>query len=238
MKYKLKESLQLFVDHLRIRKRMLLQSRRATFKEVIELPPKKGRMYTNNLLLTDPINRIEASVYEELIPTSNVPLFLQKDRKWAEIPYGTDGNKAIGANGCAIVTLAMVANHYGLNYTPADVQKWAKNDYYIYVLGTSWNIFKDFGQSHGLECINLGTNLEQAKEALVQQHLVITSLKEGRFTNEGHMVVLTDYRNGKFSMNDPNDDEKKLHGFQWFESEEVAESSLNFWAMYPKKRTA
>lgn len=229
MKHKLKDNVQQFVDRLRIRKRMLLGSRRA-----IMHPPQKGGSSTNSQLLADSVNLIEASVYEELIPTSDVPLFLQKDKKWARIPYGTDGDKDIGENGCAIVTLAMVANFYGIDYTPKDVQIWAKNDYYLYVMGTSWNIFKDFGHSHGLECIDLGNNLEQAKEELSKRHLVVTSLKEGRFTDEGHMVLLTDYRNGKFSMNDPNDDEKKLHRFQWFKSEEVAESSLNFWAMYPK----
>lgn len=227
MGYNVKGNFQKVLDRLRIQKRRVLGSRQATFSKAMQ----------SNGSRKDDSQQLEIGVSEMLVPTSEVPLYLQTDGKWAELPYGTDGRKNIAENGCAIVTLAMVGRHYGLACTPKDVREWAQNDYYLYVTGTSWNIFTDFAQAYQLVCEKMDNNIDRAKKALLEGRLVIASFQAGRFTDEGHMVLLTGYRNGKFSMNDPNDDEKKLHRYQWFPETEVAEASLHFWALYPPDAT-
>lgn len=241
MENKIRGNVQKLVDRLRIQKRRLLGSRKSMLQLIGRVPPQKGGSSTGSGLLLESPVQPELGVLEELIPTSEVPLFIQTDEQWANLPYGTDGQKTIAENGCAIVTLAMVGNYFGLNCTPKDIQKWAKNDYYLYITGTSWNIFEDFSTSHGFACEDLGNNMKAVQKELEQGRLVIASLKEGRFTDVGHMVLLTGYQNGKISMNDPNDDQKKLHRFQWFKEEEVAASGLNYWSICPKetvKKTA
>lgn len=233
MNNKIRGTIQKVVDRVRIQKRRLLGSRKSILPLMERIPPQKGGSSTGNSLVLEATPQPELGVLEELIPTSDVPLFLQTDEQWANLPYGTDGQKNIAENGCAVVTLAMLGNFYGMTCTPEDVQLWAKNDYYLYITGTSWNIFEDFASSHNLTCNNLGDDIDAVVAELEQGHLVVASLKEGRFTDVGHMILLTGYQNGKISMNDPNDDEKKLHRYQWFAVEEIAESGLNYWAIHP-----
>lgn len=232
MEINAKYTMQSIVDRLRIRKRKLFPGRRIIPFSIGKSSLQKGSMSFHNPFLMKKVDHLESGLTSGLVPTSAVPLFLQTEEEWASLPYGTDGGKNIAENGCAIVVLAMVGNHYGLHTTPNIVQEWAKNDYYLYIAGTSWNIFPDFAFSYGLHYRDLGNNIELAKEELTQNHLVVVSVKEGHFTDVGHMMLLTNYKKNQFSINDPNDDMKKLHSFQWFKEEDIAESSLNFWSMY------
>lgn len=176
-------------------------------------------------------NREEHPSKIELVRTSDVPLFLQTADEWKDISYGTDGDENMAENGCAIATLAMIGNYYGFESTPATVQEWAQNDYYIYGAGTSWEIFEDYALFHELDFLNLGNNIEWAKEELEKGHLVIVSVDVSQFTDVGHIMLLTGYQDGKFSLNDPNDDlENKFHNYNWYESSIIEEAGINYWS--------
>lgn len=168
----------------------------------------------------------------DLVRTSPVPLFVQTDDEWKDLPYGTDGNQDMGENGCALAVLAMVGNYHGFGSTPKTLLEWAQEDYYVDGAGTSWDIFADYAALHELNFLNLGNNMQGAIEELEQGHLVVVSVKKSQFTEVGHIMLLTGYENGQFSLNDPNDDETKLHNYKWIDASAIEEASVNYWSYY------
>lgn len=178
------------------------------------------------------MGRLQQNVKVDLVRTSDVPLFIQTDAEWKDLPYGTDGNQDMAENGCALAVLAMVGNYYGFGSTPATLLDWAQEDYYVDGAGTSWEIFSDFAALHDLEFLNVGRNMQAAIEELEQGHLVVVSVKKSQFTEVGHIMLLTGYKNGRFSLNDPNDDETKMHNYKWIEASAIEEASVNFWSYY------
>lgn len=232
MKQKIKSLFLPLVDRLRMGKRRLLSRLRAPQPALPPLPQQKGGSHrTHTGWAPDSLPRANP-MEETFSKSSQVPLFLQTDEKWKALPYGTDGKKNMEENGCAIAALAMIGNHHGLGTTPPSVREWARNDYYVYDVGTTWDIFPDFALSHGLSYGDLQNDIQAAIEELVKGHLVVISVRPGKFTDIGHIMLLTGYRDGKISMNDPNDDERKQHSYRWFSPEMVAEDSLHFWSFY------
>ena len=176
--------------------------------------------------------RMTQDVKMDLVRTSKIPLFIQTDDEWKDLPYGTDADKSMAKNGCALATLAMVGNYYGFESTPKTLLDWAQEYYYVDGAGTSWDIFEDFAELHQLGFLNLGNDMQAAIEELEQGHLVVISVKKGKFTDVGHIMLLTGYKEGRFSLNDPNDDDTKLHNYNWVEATDIQESGINFWSYY------
>lgn len=164
-----------------------------------------------------------------------ISLLLQTDDKWKATPYGTgnpDGN-TLEINGCAILSLAMVSSYLdNKQYTPQDILNWSKNDYYLEGEGTAWAIFSDFAMEKGYQFEDLETDITAVEEQLKQNHPVIISVKPGRFTETGHIMVLSGTNNGKFWVNDPNDSETKKHSITEFTGDELLNEAMNFWTIY------
>lgn len=162
-------------------------------------------------------------------------LLLQTDEKWKDTPYGIgnpDGN-TLEINGCAILSLAMVASYLdGKDATPQDILDWSKNDYYLEGQGTTWAAFSDFAMVKGYQFLDLGVDITSVEDQLKQQHPVIISVKPGLFTETGHIMVLTGTNDGKFWLNDPNDSEEKGHSRKEFTADELLNEAMNFWAIY------
>lgn len=230
MKQKIRSVFLPLVDRLRMIKRKALSRFRTTPVTLSPLPPQKGGSHAVIAGKQSSSDSEQSSLGSTTPRSSQVPLFLQIDKQWKDIPYGTDGSRTMEENGCAIATLAMIGNHYGLGLTPETVQAWARNDYYVYLIGTTWDIFADFALWSGLQFRNLENDIDSAIEELEQGHLVVVSVKPGKFTDIGHIMLLTGYKDGKFSINDPNDDGSKANNYCWFDAELVAEDSLNFWS--------
>lgn len=164
-----------------------------------------------------------------------IELLLQTDDKWKATPYGMgnpDGN-TLEINGCAILSLAMVATFLDDKpSTPQDILNWSKNDYYLEGEGTAWSAFSDFAMVKGYQFEDLETDITAVEEHLKQKHPVIISVKPGLFTETGHIMVLSGTSNGKFWVNDPNDSEIKEHSKKEFTADELMNEALNFWAIY------
>jgi hypothetical protein len=164
-----------------------------------------------------------------------IKLLLQTEKKWKETAYGIgnpEGN-TLEINGCAILSLAMVSSFLdSKEYTPQDILNWSQNNYYVENEGTSWQIFYDFAQAKGYQYLDLGADITQVEDQLKQKHPVIVSVKPGRFTETGHIMVLSGTDNGKFWLNDPNDSETKRHSQTEFTAEELMNEAVNFWAIY------
>ncbi|MBO0477149.1 C39 family peptidase [Vagococcus sp. DIV0080] len=167
----------------------------------------------------------------------NIPLILQTDKKWANTFYGSDSsdveNNTIKINGCALVSLAMISSYLdNKNRTPLDILFWSGDAYFIENQGTSWNIFSDFSVANGYQMINLGTDFEAVKEQLLLGNPVIISVKPGKFTKVGHIMILSGYDSSQntFWLNDPNDSEEKQHSTTPFSQGDLESEVVNFWS--------
>lgn len=163
----------------------------------------------------------------------NVPLIIQKNPKWRNLSYGTDGSNQLGENGCAIVTLAMLDSYYqNETVEPKDILTWSQNRYYVHNEGTSWQIFYDFAIAHQYQFENFGNNFDRAMEAVQQGRVVIASVKSGYFTSTGHIFIIRGYDGQNVYINDPNDDAKKMHSVQPIDQSILLEDGLNYWTLY------
>lgn len=168
------------------------------------------------------------------ITQQNIPLILQNDPQWAGVAYGTDGSQALWENGCAIVSLAMIAQYFDPGQLdPARLADWAGDRYYYHGQGTSWSIYEAFGQAFGYSVSDLGNDFPRAVDHLQAGHGIIVSVKPGYFTQGGHVMVLRGYQSGWVYLNDPNDDLTKLYSIQGLPESVLLESALNFWAFQP-----
>lgn len=161
-----------------------------------------------------------------------VPLILQTDERWKATPYGTGENNTIEKNGCAIVSLAMIASYLdGAEVLPQAILDWAQNNYFVEGQGTNWTIFNDFAVAKGYLFEEL-TDITTVESQLSQGHPVIISVQPGKFTETGHIMVLTGVSDGKFWLNDPNDSEEKGHSKTLYTAEELTSEAMNYWAIY------
>ena len=136
--------------------------------------------------------------------SDGIPLYLQTDERWKDMSYGSS---TIGISGCGPVCLSMAAAGVMGNeeFTPVMAAEFSEeNGYYVSGVGTSWDLMTDGAKKIGLKVNELPLDEGFIKKELTRGHPVICSVKPGDFTNEGHFIVLVDYRDGMVYLNDPN----------------------------------
>lgn len=132
------------------------------------------------------------------------PLFLQWDKRWGYEEYG-DFNIAL--SGCGPTTLAMAAVTLtgDMEITPDKVAEYSmKNGYYVEGTGTAWSLMTD-----GCEYFNIQAEEIVLDEFVMKKHLdegkvIICSVGKGDFTSQGHFILIYDYDEDGFCVNDPN----------------------------------
>lgn len=159
---------------------------------------------------------------------SDVPLYLQYDNAWKDVPYG---NGTIKKTGCCPTCLAMVFSYFhGTGIYPNDVVAWSGNRYYVNGTGTAWSIFTAAADQWGISCTNIGKNAERMSTALQSGKLVIASMGPGTFTQSGHFIVLTGINeSGNVKVNDPNDSGIKKHVEKEFSVSLIIRECKNMW---------
>lgn len=146
----------------------------------------------------------EIDVTEEM-KESDIPLFIQWDKRWGYRDYG--GNY-IGVAGCGPTCLAMVI--CGLNQdetiNPLVMANYsAKNGYYKMGSGTSWSLMIDAPERFGINATTAYIDENTIRENLSSKTPFICSVKSGDFTYSGHFIVLVGLdKDGKVIVNDPN----------------------------------
>lgn len=161
----------------------------------------------------------------------NAPLYLQKDAEWRTAKYG-NGSQQLGENGCAILSLAMVHAFYQNRHVdPMEILDWSQERYWVDDAGTSWNIFHEFAEAYNYDFHNYGANFYDAMNAVNEGKLIVASVEPGFFTEEGHIIVIRGYADGKVYVNDPNDDPMKMYSIQGIDEEVLLSEGLNYWSL-------
>lgn len=132
------------------------------------------------------------------------PLFLQWDARWGYESYG-DFN--IAMSGCGPTTLAMaaVAVTGDRTITPDKVAEYSmENGFYVEGTGTAWSLMTDGAKDFSLKAREISLDEAVMKQALDDGKVIICSMRPGDFTSVGHFVMIYDYDENGFKLNDPN----------------------------------
>lgn len=165
---------------------------------MLDYPDKRGYVYTDTV---------------GSLTKGKIPLLSQWDRKWG---YQNFGDGSIADSGCAPTAMSMVISGLTGNdkVTPPAVCKFAEDKgYYVYGVGSSWNLISDGGRHFGVKCQSVGLSKEAIFGALENGKPVICSMRKGDFTQSGHFIVLVDIEDGKVKVNDPSS--KKRSQMLW-----------------------
>lgn len=166
------------------------------------------------------------SIAEEL-REHDIPFLYQTDERWKDVPYG-NGN--IELKGCGPTCLSMVAagllKDSGLS--PVRVAEYSEEWNFVEDnAGTSWKLMTEGAQKLGLISEELPLSEDRMKQSLLEGKPVICAMGPGDFTDEGHFIVLTDYKDGGFAVHDPNSEEnsKKIWCY-----EDIEHQIRNIWS--------
>ncbi len=132
------------------------------------------------------------------------PLLLQWDKRWGYTPYG---NNVVGLSGCGptCLSMAVVALTGNKDITPDVTASYSmRNGYYVEGVGTSWNLFTEGAASFGIMAEEIVLNEEVMKACIDRGCPIICSMGPGDFTTSGHFIVIYDYDENGFKINDPN----------------------------------
>lgn len=161
---------------------------------------------TEEFVLNYPLNknnRFSGSLYE-YEQCSAVPLLMQWDIRWGYTPYGSD---VMGLTGCGPTCLSMVAIYVlgDTTITPSWVAKYSiEEGYCVSGSGTSWSLMSDGARDLGINAYELPLDENRIKNELEAGNPIICIMGPGDFTDSGHFIVLTGYKDGKLTVNDPN----------------------------------
>lgn len=151
--------------------------------------------------------KVQGGFTEEEMEQEN-PLFMQWDSRWGYVPYGGSN---IGIAGCGPTCLSMVIFALTGNEeaTPDAIAEYSMdNGHYVEGAGTAWTLMTAAAEEYGLYAYEIGLDEDAIKQSLDLGRPVICAVREGDFTTSGHFIVLYDYDEEGFLVNDPNSRER------------------------------
>lgn len=133
------------------------------------------------------------------------PLFIQWDQRWGYLSYGDDSNIAVSGCGPTSLSMVVVGLTGNKKATPAEVAEYSMdNGHYMNGTGTAWTLMLEGAKDYGLKSERIGINPNNMKKALDSGAYLIVSVDAGDFTTGGHFIVIYDYDENGFCVNDPN----------------------------------
>lgn len=146
------------------------------------------------------------------ITSGAVPLFLQWDTRWG---YNYYGNEFIAIAGCGPTCLSMAYVYLtgDTKMNPRIMAKWAYNNGYYSSSGTKWSLWTEGVNNLGLSGYEIPLNENSMKKQLDKGGLIICSMSPGDFTTTGHIILIRNYDENGFYVNDPNS--IKRSSMQW-----------------------
>ncbi len=160
------------------------------------------------------------------VTKGEIPYFTQWDSRWGYIVYGAG---LMGWTGCGPTALSMVAA--GLTgdgtLTPSGIADFAVREGYCEPgNGTAWTLFSDGAEKLGLTAKELPLWEPTVEAELSAGRPVICIMGPGRFTEEGHYIVITGKDSGGFQVLDPFRP-SNCHGWAW---EDMEGEIRNLWS--------
>ncbi len=140
----------------------------------------------------------------EVEPEGNdVPLYLQFDKRWGYADYSED---IIGLRGAGPTALSMAYTYLKQDGSknPIKVADYATEMGYLDESGkTHWSLMTEGAKGLGLKSTEIDINKEDMIEALEDGQILICKVSDGDFTTDEHFIVIRDYKDGFFYINDP-----------------------------------
>lgn len=161
----------------------------------------------------------------------SVPLFMQWDKRWGYIKYGSD---VAGLTGCGPVSLSMCLYYLtgDVKYSPDKMIEYSiENGYCVNGNGTSWELFSKGAVDLGFDVTEIGLDKERIISNLEVKNPIVVIMGPGDFTTSGHFIVLTDTVDGLIKVNDPNSikNSEKL-----WEFDDIKDQIRNLWVIRKK----
>lgn len=155
-----------------------------------------------------------------------IPLLYQWDERWG---YGRYGDNIVALAGCGPTCLSMVL--VGLtgdaSLHPGAVAAFSEENGYRTEGGTSWDLMTLGAGKLGITGEELPLDKSRMIEELRQGHPIICSMRPGDFTDTGHFIVITGYKDGAFVVHDPNSMENSRLSWTY---EQINGQIKNLWA--------
>lgn len=187
---------------------------------------------TESFVLQYPLKKdtsfpIDLSIYQAC---TEVPLLLQWDERWGYTWYG---DNLMGLTGCGPTCLSMVCIYLlgRTDLSPRAIADFAESrGYYAPGKGSTWTLFSEGGRQLGLNIYEIPLVKSRMISELSAGNPIICAMGPGDFTTAGHFIVLTDYINGQFKLNDPNSPTRSARLWDYSELEHQIR---NLWVCEP-----
>ena len=162
---------------------------------------------------------------------NTVPLYLQFDEQWGYADYA---NNIVGLSGCGPTCLSMAYTYLKQDgsMNPIKIADFATEKGYIDESGnTSWTLMTEGAAELGLGSEELTASKDAMTTALENGSVIICSMSSGDFTKSGHFIVIREYKDGLFYVNDPNSEARSQVGWDY---ERLESQIANMWAISAK----
>lgn len=177
-------------------------------KKNITLIKKDNKALILNCADKEKMNKLDRAlmgiINNDIIKASKGFYISQNNDKFENIPYGTSNLKS---SGCGPIALTMALNYVSDTSLVKldDVLKWAEeNNMYEINSGTRWSLIRSFPSAVSANSEELYiTNAEELAGLIQEDGVLVTSMRKGQFTENGHFIVITGIKNGKVSVLDP-----------------------------------
>ncbi len=128
----------------------------------------------------------------------------QNNPDFLDMSYGTS---SVARSGCGPIALTMAINYVcgEERTTLSEVADWAvENNLYVSGSGTKWSLMSAYPPTVRAKSREVYTNNFETFKGLFEEGCVIvTSMKKGHFTDNGHFIVILGEKDGKASVLDP-----------------------------------
>ncbi len=128
----------------------------------------------------------------------------QNNPDFLTTPYGTS---SVGRSGCGPIALTMAINYVceEERTTLSDVIDFAlEKNLYVPNAGTKWVLMSAYPPTVGVKSKEVYTSDFEVFKGLIEEgSVIVTSMKKGHFTDNGHFIVILGEKDGKASVLDP-----------------------------------
>ena len=165
---------------------------------------------------------------EEIDEKSKGFYISQNNPEFLTMPYGSS---SVARSGCGPIALTMAINYVSgeEKVKLPDVVSWAlEKELYVKGSGTKWVLMSAYPPTLGVKSSERYIESFSEFEKLFSDgSAVITSMKQGHFTNNGHFIVILGIKDGKASVLDPASITRSLT--EWDAELVFEESKKCFW---------